>query len=268
MFFFKGSKGRSLLGFLYEHSNITRSTGIVFCHPFAEESNVSHAIVVKTSRAIAKLGYSVLLFDMSGCGDSEGELSDVILDDWQDDLVSAINILKSETTIEYIALWGLRLGAGLALLHAVDCKDIAFIVLWQPVVDFKEYIHKFLRTNISSQIVEQRNSLISVSKLRNQLKEQGIVFVNGYPITEKLFESFDNVAKQPYFFEVKCPTLLLSISLMETPAVSIKRYYDLLHSKVTSVEFSHIIAEPFWDRYWRWECQKVTDATLRWLNSL
>ena len=53
IFFFTGSGDRSLFGFLH-HANVTaNSIGIVYCHPFAEEKNMSHSVVVKSARIFA-----------------------------------------------------------------------------------------------------------------------------------------------------------------------------------------------------------------------
>jgi hypothetical protein len=86
----------------------------------------------------------------------------------------------------------------------------------------------------------------------------------GYPISKKLYGSFADVADRPFRLAPACPTLLLTVSLMDRPAVSLTRYHDLLKSKAAPVELSHLAVEPFWDRYWRWECPEVEKATLLW----
>ena len=268
IFFFTGSKNRALLGFLHRPTSTNRSTGIIFCPPFAEEKNMSHSVVVKTARMFAEHGFPVLRFDLSGCGDSEGDFGEATLEDWQEDLSQAVTILFKETDVEHYALWGLRLGAGLALLHTARHKDVSFLILWQPVIDFAEHIQQFLRRKISSQISRKEHDISPMSKMVEQLEGQGVVHVIGYPVTRRLYDGFNAVGKYPYQITPSIPTLLLSISLMERPAFSMKQYSDRLLASGVPVRFKHVTAEPFWDRYWRWECRDVSDFTLKWAKEL
>jgi len=269
IFFFPGSKSRSLLGFLHKPRFSQRSTGIIFCHPFAEEKNQSHSVIVKTSRAFAEIGFPVLRFDMSGCGDSEGELGEVTLSDWQKDLTSAIEHMKKDANAKNYALWGLRLGAGLAMLHAAQDSNVSFLILWEPVLDFKKYMHHFLRRKISSQITDFQDEETNAGLTPiNQLKEDGRINIIGYTITNTFYESFESASTQLINIEPKCSTLLLSISLLERPARQLKHFFDSLDLRELPVSLTHLNAEPFWDRYWRWECPEVTDYCVKWIDGL
>ena len=269
IFFFKGSKKRLLLGFLHTTSFITNNTGIVYCHPFADEQALSQRVVINTCRAIAKLGFPVLRFDMSGCGDSEGKLDEVTISDWQEDLMAAINVLKRETGVRKFALWGLRLGASLSLLYDSQFKDDAsFIILWQPVLNFSLYIKQFLRRKVAIELADGGNKKISISTILNEINDYGIVDALGYPITKNLYENFVEIGNHHFHCYPTCKTFLLTVSLMEYPSSSIERYTKALQSNETPLQFLHLVSEPFWDRYWRWECPEVTNATLKWLNML
>lgn len=268
MFFFSGSKGRSLLGFIHQPESMLRQAGIVFCHPFAEEKNMSHSVVVKTARALAQQGIAVLRFDMSGCGDSEGELDEVTLADWIDDLNKAVVLFKSQLGLKQHALWGLRFGAGLAVLHASQYEDAAGLILWQPSLDLKTYAHQFLRSKISTEIMAGGGEALSVSAMVSQLDANGMVNVMGYPISKKLYAGFSEVSAAPLHWLPFCPTLVLSMSMTARPPVSLERYCDRVRSKGAPIEHVHLEVEPFWDRYWRWECQEVERVTLKWVESI
>lgn len=268
IFFFEGSAKRRLLGFLHTPLSFNRNTGIIYCHPFAEEKNMSHAVVVQTSRALAQNGFTVFRFDMSGCGDSEGELDEVTIADWQKDLDLAVKFLQKETTITNLGLWGLRTGCGLSLLYAAHHADVLFLILWQPVVDFQSFINQFLRWKISSQITTGGNEKLSISNIIQRINDQGVAHIIGYPLSRNLYESFCKVGKNPSRFIPECPALILSLSLMERPSFPLKRYYAFLHSSNASVCFHHLTAEPFWDHYWRYQCNEATNDTLKWVNNL
>ena len=62
---------------------------LVFVHAFAEEMSKSRRMVALAARAFAERGWNVLQVDLSGCGDSGGELADVSWATWIDDLRDA-----------------------------------------------------------------------------------------------------------------------------------------------------------------------------------
>ncbi len=267
MFFFKGSNERNLLGFMcMPKDRINNNIGIVFCPPFAEEKNISHRVVVETAREIAANGIPVLLFDISGTGDSEGSLREVIVDDWQADIACAIKILKKNGGVENYALWGLRLGAGLSLVHADTMNDVSFLILWQPVVSFKTYIDRFIRNKIAFQISSGYKQTQLFADILKSISQKGIIHVNGYPITERLYNSFSNIDTKPLQIQPSCPTLIMSISKMEEPGISIRKYYENLLLKETLIDTLHVRSESFWDNYWRQKCQVATDSTIEWLK--
>ena len=267
MFFFPGSGNKNLLGFLNYSASASSTTGIVYCHPFAEEKNMSHSIIVKTARMFAAAGFPVFRFDLSGCGDSEGDLQFSSIEDWQQDFSAAITTFQKETGISKLFLWGLRLGAGLCLLQQQYKHDIVGLILWQPVMDFSVHIKQFLRRAISSQIPNARESDKELSA-ETELQSEGIAHVIGYPITKQLFDSFNKTANQPENVAPTAPVFILSISLMEQPVSGMKKYLENLKKSGTPVMLQHIKSEPFWDRYWQWECKESGDVTLEWLNGL
>ena len=267
IFFFSGSNQRRLLGMLYHPNPLhTRQTGIVYCHPFAEEQNMTHTVAVNACRAFAQLGYPVLRFDMSGCGDSEGMLDEMEISSWLEDIRAAIKVIRQESDVQGVALFGLRLGGGLALLHA-SCSEAAppFLILWEPVLDFTLYIRQFLRRTIVSRIVAHTLDGTTVGNLEQQLADMGRINVIGYPITKGLFDSFCAVSRRPLDYNPPCPALVLSISHMGKPSTQLIKYRDDLKSNQAESMFDHIQAEPFWDRYWRWECPEVIERTVQWL---
>ena len=228
---------------------------------------MSHPVVVKSARMFAASGIPVFRFDFSGCGDSEGDLRFSLVEDWQQDLETAIEVFRKEAGISKCLLWGLRLGAGLSLLRQQSGSDIAGLILWQPVLDFSAHIKQFLRRAISSQISKGREGDAGLN-IENDLERHGLAHVIGYPITKDLYDSFNSIGNQPANVVPSVPAFILSISLMEQPAFAMKKYTDRLKKASSSIMLQHVTAEPFWDRYWQWECPKTVAATLRWLQGL
>lgn len=255
-----------MLGFLHTPKINNKDLGIVYCHPFAEEKNRSHAISVKTARALAAQGYPVLRFDLSGCGDSEGEWEKASIDDWIEDIASAVTYLKNSTPVTNIALWGLRLGGGLAYLYAKKHKEISLLILWQPVFDFNSYIRQFLRQRISAILTSDEKEKVSVDSLIAEINSCGRVEINGYTITRNLYNSFQATGSILLNSHVNCSLRIASISLMDSAPIALINLIDKLAGTSKELLFEHVKVEPFWDRNWRWESPELYRLTVDWLN--
>lgn len=265
MFFFKGGCV-DLLGFLHRPAHSTRTTAIVHCHPFAEEKNCSHAVTVKAARAFARQGFVVFRFDYSGCGDSGGEFSDFSLQDWIEDTNAAIAELKRRTRSQNVILWGTRLGAALALACARDRDDVAGLILWQPSFHFKDYIHQFIRQKLVSDFSNKRQA-VSLQALLHKVASGGAVQVYGYPISTLLYASFlamDDAYPHP---ETPHPSYIATISNMPSAPLQLVRDSEWLMQNPAS-SCVHIVEEPFWDRYWRWDAVRTIEKTQAWLTKI
>ncbi len=264
MFFFPGGSDAKLLGFLHQPEK-TAQTGIVYVHPFAEEKNCSHSVVAKAARSFAELGFAVMRFDLSGCGDSEGNMEDFTLADWQNDLKEAIRVFQEKSQVKRVALWGLRSGAGLCLLHALENDDIPFTLLWQPVLNFKDFIHQFLRQRVGTGLAAGGET-VSVKSLVETLESGESVEVFGYTVSPALYRSFVKAGSVPSLNALKSKTFIASISLMEKASFKLANFAQ--NSLNGNTSFVHLVEEPFWDRYWRWQAPKTTEETRKWLQNI
>ena len=62
---------------------------ILFVPPLFEEMNRTRALIAAVMRALASIGHGCWLPDLSGTGESELDLEDVMLDDWRHDVSAA-----------------------------------------------------------------------------------------------------------------------------------------------------------------------------------
>src|SRR5205085_12253427 len=114
--------------------------GILYVHPFAEEMNKSRRMAALQARAFSDAGYAVLQIDLYGCGDSSGDFGDARWEIWKQDLAAGAAWL-SERLERPVVLWGLRLGALLALDYARTAPHpAAAMILWQPVLNGASYL--------------------------------------------------------------------------------------------------------------------------------
>jgi exosortase A-associated hydrolase 2 len=116
---------------------------IVYVHPFAEELNKSRRMAALQARAFAQTGFQILQIDLYGCGDSSGDFGDARWAIWHDDVALAADWLRQRCAGP-LHLWGLRLGALLALECASDLRPDG-LILWQPVVSGQAHLHQFTR---------------------------------------------------------------------------------------------------------------------------
>ena len=117
---------------------------VLYVHPFAEEMNKSRHVAAVQSRALATSGFAVLQIDLFGCGDSSGEFRDSTWEIWREDVALGVRWLAQHAH-RTIAIWGLRLGALLALDAARRCEPApAAFILWQPVLKGEALMTQFL----------------------------------------------------------------------------------------------------------------------------
>jgi exosortase A-associated hydrolase 1/exosortase A-associated hydrolase 2 len=130
---------------------------LVYLHPFAEELNRTRRMAAVGARRLAAQGVAVLQIDLHGCGDSAGDFGDASWDGWKRDVAAAAAWLRERMQCP-VGLWGLRLGALLAL----DCaRDPALapdrLLLWQPVTNGSAYLTQFLRLRLAGDLLQEKD---------------------------------------------------------------------------------------------------------------
>jgi uncharacterized protein len=138
--FFFGRSERPLYGCYHAPKAEARPAGAVICPPIGQEYMRTHRALRQLALQLNKGGAHALRFDYSGIGDSAGDNTDAAVDAWVADIGSAIDELKDTAGLKQVSLVGIRLGASLAYLAAAGRSDIDAVVLWDPVVNGRDYI--------------------------------------------------------------------------------------------------------------------------------
>ncbi len=157
----------------------------MFAHPFAEEMNKSRRMVAMQSRRLAAAGWSVLLIDLRGCGDSDGEFEEATWRDWIDDLDAAYRWLAARTA-GAVTIWGLRAGALLACAVARLRNEPQRLLLWQPVISGNQHLQQFLRLATVAGVLNDNEGAPSTAALRTQLAAGRNVEIAGYHLNPAL----------------------------------------------------------------------------------
>jgi exosortase A-associated hydrolase 2 len=190
-FFLAGARGQRFC--LYHAPQGAWRGALVYVHPFAEEMNKSRRAAAQGARALAATGYGVLQIDLHGCGDSDGEFGDARWQHWKDDLAAACHWLAQRSG-RAPGLWGLRLGALLALDYARSASvPVAQLVLWQPVLQGATFLTQFLRLRVASAMLDHdaAEGAAGTKELRAALQAGEALEVAGYLLAPALAAAID-----------------------------------------------------------------------------
>ncbi len=196
-FFLDTDSGKYFCIYYPPYSSKPFNGTFLYIHPFGDEMNKTRHMVALQARALSNLGYGVLQIDLSGCGDSYGEFNESRWQTWKQDMLCALRWIKANNPSGHINLWGLRLGALLALDFVRDFNsdfDIQNIVLWQPILNGHAYVTQFLRMNLVNNLYSNDSqSPRSVNELRELSSAGKILEVAGYEIAPELIAAIDHL---------------------------------------------------------------------------
>jgi len=127
-------------------AGVTPRGHMLVCNPMGHEFLGSHRAVRQLAVRLAQAGCPALRFDFFGTGDSAGDSSAGTLCRWLHDITEAVLQLKTRAGRGPVSLLGLRLGGSLALWHlqGVDAVECESLVLWDPIVNGREYVAELL----------------------------------------------------------------------------------------------------------------------------
>ncbi len=164
---------------------------VIHVPAFAEEMNKSRAMVSLQARQLADTGIAVIVPDLYGTGDSEGEFCDADWNQWKCDL-KFLMLWAREQGARRITLWGLRLGCLLALdLLQQPCEGVVALLLWQPVLSGKLHMGQFLRLRMASSLMTGESE--TVAQLRDRLLLGQGIEVAGYLLSSDMFRQIEAV---------------------------------------------------------------------------
>jgi alpha-beta hydrolase superfamily lysophospholipase len=126
---FKNPAGETLFGSFYHAPHPHNNSCVIYLHGNA--SNQLEGVSVVS--AFIPLGISVFCFDFSGCGRSTAQYVTLGFQEHAD-LLTAVNLLRSDFDVQQIALWGRSMGAAVALLSLPE-SEFACAVVDSPFAD-------------------------------------------------------------------------------------------------------------------------------------
>jgi exosortase A-associated hydrolase 2 len=234
---------------------------ILYVHPFAEEMNKSRRMAALQARAFCARGYNAFQIDLLGCGDSSGDFGDARWNAWHEDVVLATDWLAKHTEGP-VHLWGLRLGALLALDHSRQAgRSFAGLLLWQPVISGAQFMTQFLRLRMGSEMLSgAAPGSGGTEQLRAQLAAGRALEISGYELAPQLasaIERLDLAALPPKY----APAHWFEVNAEGKPSPGLRRAAQACIAAGAEVELHAVRGEPFWSSVELCECPELVAAT-------
>lgn len=237
-------QGRKLFYLTLEPSTTAPQGCVLFLPPFAEEMHKSRRVVAWQARELAGAGFTVMLLDLSGCGDSSGEFVDASWQTWLQDAQFAADALI-ERGGGPLSLWGLRMGALLACELSHRRSDIHKLVLWQPVLNGEQQVDQFLRLRTVPTLVNGASSFDRKS-LWNELRGGRSLEIAGYELSPAM--ALEMARARLNDLTPSCRVRWLEVGISPTASLAPGSENVVAHwrQEGVAVETGYVRGDPFW----------------------
>ncbi len=237
-------QGRRLFYLLLQPTVEKVRGSVLFLPPFAEEMHKSRHIVATQARELAAAGYTVMLLDLTGCGDSGGDFADASWQVWLQDATFAAHTLVNLDPGPLV-LWGLRLGALLACQLSQGRSDVDKLILWQPALNGEQQIDQFLRLRTTAAAVGNPLSF-DRKTLWNELRSGRSLDIAGYTMSPALALEMAKVRLND--FSIRCPVHWFEVGTSTTGSLSVASESVIAHWRDQGVKVAtgYVPGEPFW----------------------
>ncbi len=244
---FVGAPGRRIFMLLREPAGGRGDGCVLVVPPFGEEMNKARRMIAATARRLSEAGAAVVVPDLAGTGDSEGEFRDARVETWLEDLQHATH-LAEQRGHRVRAVLAVRLGCALAaaalrrgLLPAVERS-----VWWQPVLDGRRYLTQFLRLRVAAASM-RGGATETVEDLRARAAGGETIAVAGYELSPALLRGLDDLVVEAI------PAAAGQVAWLEfvreatdAPPLPVTRLVERSRAAGAQVEVTTLAAEPFW----------------------
>jgi exosortase A-associated hydrolase 2 len=261
-FFLPSAAGRIFCVYFPPQGGIDSGRDVLFFPPFAEELNKSRRMIALQARTLARRGIGVLVPDLYGTGDSDGDFGDARWELWRQDMAAACGWLRSRGSRE-IVFWGQRMGALLAAAAAGEEKPVK-IVLWQPVVRGALYLTQFLRLRLAADMMTGGESS-TTDDLRRDLKAGSPVEIAGYRLHPELAAAIDTLDLGDLTLPPDTPVAWLElVAAPERPLAHVSRQLvERWRGGGRAVEAIAVCGEPFWSTPEITEVPELIEVTVQ-----
>lgn len=143
--------GSWCFGWWHKAAAPQRRAGVVLCRPLGFEALCSYQTYAALAETLVRSGFDVLRFDYQGTGDSAG--SDAEPDRvaaWVASIVAAARELRRIASVDRLTLFGVRMGATLAVQAARELPNVDCLVLWAPCTTGRAFVRELRAASAGS----------------------------------------------------------------------------------------------------------------------
>ncbi|MFC1750300.1 hydrolase 2, exosortase A system-associated [Pseudomonadota bacterium] len=223
--------------------------GVVLVPPFAEEMNRARRMMTLLAEQLAERGCYVVIPDLFGTGDSEGDFSRASWDGWVEQLSCCVEHMQSRYRVERYSMVAVRAGALLAADYIKQSPHKPTKqVLWQPTIDGAAYLTQFLRLRLAADMLSGGEGRGSVSSLKQALNAGETVEVAGYALSSAVSQGLAQASLKQVLPEIFPPTYWIDCMAgkeQDAPLATRELIQGLTASDV-DVTHSTCIGPPFW----------------------
>jgi alpha-beta hydrolase superfamily lysophospholipase len=138
-----GPSNRKLFGLFHAPSGLPAAVGVVLCNPLGYEAMSVHRTYRHLAERLASSGFYTLRFDYDGTGDSSGTPHDPgRVRAWLESIAAAVAEVRNRTGSPQVALFGVRFGATLATLAALELGGVECLIPWAPILSGRAHVRE------------------------------------------------------------------------------------------------------------------------------
>jgi exosortase A-associated hydrolase 2 len=222
----------------------------------------SRRMAALQARQFVAEGYAVLQIDLLGCGDSTGDFGEASWEKWVACVREAYSWLANKTNLP-IVLWGLRLGATLAVHVSNQLPNIAGLILWQPVTNGEIYLTQFLRIKIASDMLSSNQQQSGTKQLLKLISLGESIEIGGYMLSPELATDIGKLLLINYYYNL--PIFWFEVSNVSTENLSPAslKVINVWNNSNKRIITQVIYGESFWNSQEIIECPGLLTQTTK-----
>lgn len=147
-------------GWFHAGASPRRSSAVVLCQPMGYEALCSYRTYTQLAQTLAQAGFDVLRFDYHGTGDSPGgDTDEGRVEAWLASIEAAAAQARALSGASSLSLFGLRLGATLAIEAAARMGGVDDLMLWAPCASGRAFVREMRAANAGRGAAEVEEGL-------------------------------------------------------------------------------------------------------------
>jgi uncharacterized protein len=192
--FFKNSNNLKLCGVLSNPADDASRPIMILCHGFTRSKDTRTYPILE--KLINEKNIATLRFDFFGHGESEGKFEDTTISEGVDDILRAIEYLKS-LGYSKIGLFGSSFGGTASIIASSKTSDLDILVLRSPI---SNYLERELSRSPAKQLEEWK---------KKGYKDYFDTLGNKYKLNYTFFEDFSKNDCYQAAKKIEIPTLII-----------------------------------------------------------